>query len=141
MRGLFRAKTLYSESKFVYGFYVAEECNNGTRHVIFENGKEVYWCDGRTVGEFTGACDKNGTKIFEGDIIQVITGDTGKKRQAEVKIGKFIDCNAGDNFIGVYIEFDGLQVSILQEDGEILKHGEVIGNIHDNPGLLGEGGQ
>ncbi len=74
-----------------------------------------------TIGQYTGETDKNGKKIFEGDIVRVND--------------KFIDtvvfgtgCFCMDKQIMMYEftyqYFDGI---------------EVIGNIHDNPELLKEG--
>lgn len=85
-----------------------------------------------TVGQFTGLCDKNGKKIFEGDIVK---GDLG------------LGYGDNENHIA-YIEYqeDGMSfclVEILEEDfgkcAEISDDLEVIGNIYDNPELLYNG--
>lgn len=90
-----------------------------------------------TVGQFTGLTDKNDNKIFEGDIISAITLDTGKEQTAVVCFGNFIDENNGDEYIGFYIEFDGIKTTITQLAMEECKNRiEVIGNIYDNPELL-----
>ena len=71
-----------------------------------------------TVGQYTGLCDKNGNKIFEGDIVKVC--------------GMNIDM----------VEFScGCFVLKRQVYGCEFTHQcfytiEVIGNIHDNPELL-----
>lgn len=75
-----------------------------------------------TVGQFTGLSDKNGTRIFEGDIV------TGYFNYEKI--------------IG-YIFYGGNAHFFIQRDG-ILGIGldnadcwlEVIGNIHDNPEML-----
>ena len=93
--------------------------------------------DIKTVGRYTGLCDKNGNKIFEGDIISAITLDTGKEQRAVVCFGNFIDENNDEEYIGFYIEFDGIQTTVTQLAMEECKNRiEVIGNIHDNPELL-----
>ena len=80
-----------------------------------------------TVGQYTGLTDKNGTKIFEGDILQfAYTGDNkGVEGIASVvfESGKF------GVLWGWHKEFVCL-------DGFANTTVEVIGNIHDNPELL-----
>ena len=81
-----------------------------------------------TVGQYTGLTDKNGKKIFEGDILQF--DYEGKGRGVNGK-GTVIFENAkfGVKW-GWHNEFvclDGFANTTL----------EVIGNIHDNPELLG----
>ena len=90
-----------------------------------------------TVGQYTGVIDKNGKKIFEGDIISAITLDTGNEQRAVVCFGNFIDENNGDEYIGFFIDFDGVKTTITQLAMEECKNRiEVIGNIYDNPELL-----
>ena len=106
---------------------------------IYECDKPIigYYVDEKTVGQFTGLTDKNGKKIFEGDIISAITLDTGKEQTAVVCFGNFIDENNGDEYIGFFIEFDGIKTTITQLAMEECKNRiEIIGNIHDNPELL-----
>ena len=92
-----------------------------------------------TVGQYTGLTDKNGVKIFEGDIIEAQTQDTKRLRNAEVRFGEFADINSDEDecYIGFYIVFDGIFTTAGQLK-ECSNSIEVIGNIFDNPELLEE---
>lgn len=83
-----------------------------------------------TVGQYTGLTDKNGKKIFEGDIVVCKQAINGNLIDYYVEIG-FVEMKYGAFGLhrkqGYYRPFkDWL------EDYEY----EVIGNIHDNPELL-----
>ena len=78
-------------------------------------GEEV---DPETVGQFTGLTDKNGVKIFEGDIIE-----HGGNRYSI-------------NYLPDYTRFSAVQPNNVF-CVFAYQRGEVIGNIYDNPELLG----
>lgn len=86
--------------------------------------REQFGCEviSETVGEFTGLTDKNGVKIFEGDILKI----------AEVIFLVQWNKRTG-SFCGVS-EIDDVQTKHLG----YVNLCEVIGNIHDNPELLKE---
>lgn len=99
---------------------------------IHPNGERVRSFDvlPETVGQYTGLTDKNGVKIFEGDIVICKKEICGNFIDSCVEIG-FVEMKHGAFGLhrkqGYYRPFkDWL------EDYEY----EVIGNIHDNPELL-----
>lgn len=90
-----------------------------------------------TVGQYTGLTDKNGTKIFEGDIIK------SGSYEFLVSHGKCGGCDNTDNYgyIGFHLEPANEETKIymgydLRDDICHYTEAEVIGNIHDNPELL-----
>lgn len=74
-----------------------------------------------TVGQYTGLTDKNGNKIFEGDIVDILT------ENEEIGVVAYDDG-------GFLVNADGFCVDFINNiNGTDV---EVIGNIHDNPELL-----
>lgn len=83
-----------------------------------------YNVDPYTVGQYTGLKDKNGKRIFEGDIVKSIeTKETGVVQFFPEHSAFMVWCKSSN------------EVGFLYECTSIA---EVIGNIHDNPELLEE---
>ena len=96
-----------------------------------------------TVGQFTGLTDKNGTKVFEGDIVQYSIEEDQAVFVGAVKFGEF-NPDGGEPIntnVGFYVELsdqEGKRTYMRKDIGFWVKFRkvEVIGNIHDNPELL-----
>lgn len=90
-----------------------------------------------TVGQYTGLTDKNGKKIFEGDILSIKCAD-GKSRPYPVYFGTYnVDGFGNDFHIGFYTKHFGEDISLgFLADSNGPTDFEVIGNIHDNKNLL-----
>ena len=87
--------------------------------------------DPETVCQYTGLTDKNGRKIFEGDIVRYTDEVIGKGKADEIK---YNETHAA--FCRLHKSEMGLQYLFIDE--AIANTIEVIGNIFDNPDLIGE---
>ena len=114
---LFRGKRV-DNGEWVVGSLSTEYYQKHGVVIICPSEDEAYKVNPSTVGQYTGLTDKNGKKIFEGDIIF----DPEIKENYIVEFDKGGFC-AGDMFLQAYISFDEFSC-------------EVIGNIYDNPELL-----
>ena len=143
---LFRARRINTE-EWVEGFYVHIPCGRFLcdEHLIQtveEDGRIGLLCTvyEHTVGQFTGLTDKNGKRIFEGDMFRmdddaisvVIFKDGCFRLETHGLCGAwtesgFDECGGG---YGV-IECEPI-------DWYYIHDCEVIGNIHDNPELMRE---
>lgn len=116
---LFRGKWI-DHGEFVEGLLMKMW---GQYHIISPNDENTaYPINLETVGQYTGLTDKNGTKIFEGDIIKI----RNKTRYVFFGVCRYRHTNYG-----------GYAVDLSVKDGS---NCEVIGNIYDNPELLEQEG-
>jgi uncharacterized phage protein (TIGR01671 family) len=92
--------------------------------ITLSDHKDIVRVDPQTVGEFTGALDADGTRIFEGDIVDtprwVVSYSTGMKCFSGMQVGWYIQRDNWESW------------SELIDTDKVT----VIGNIHDNPELM-----
>lgn len=97
-----------------------------------------YEIDPETVGQYTGITDKNGTKIFEGDIVCTRYSDGEICCSGDVQFcygvygAEWIEQKKNKGMVGGWGQLHNLR----RFDDDIINHIEVIGNIYDNPELL-----
>lgn len=129
---LFRGKRL-DNGEWVYGYYVhigPVSCQRA--YIIPEYASAIYVkeVDPSTVDQYTGLMDKNDKRIFEGDIVS--TDIARPYLIVEFRDGCFMfNCNDGGK------DYYDIMLPILEDAQTEYKYGEIIGNIHDNPELLG----
>ena len=141
---LFRGKRIYN-GEWVYGYYCP--CVFGSfpaepAIIDADELKKGRWAPVRvipeTVGQYTGLTDKNGKKIFEGDIVKLTDKSFGYKWKAVVEFG-----NPNGNYTWGWqlkpigkaknVNTDILCWIEMEEAGAYC---EVIGTIYDNSELL-----
>jgi len=121
---LFRGKRV-DNGEWVYGYLYQDGligCN------IFQTKPHLaaYIVDPSTVCQYTGLTDKNDTKIFEEDILQVITNYYGNRKECKITIN--FEEIENDSFGEPYT----CGYCIMGSEWE------VIGNTFDNLELLEE---
>lgn len=131
---LFRGKRC-DNGEWVQGYYIRAD-HHWHKHGIHKdwiacgasaNGgwfalHNKYAVKAETVGQFTGLTDKNGKKIFEGDVMEFEAYGILYRGVVTIEGGNTgVFCKGGSPFL----------------DDAIKRHDAVkIGNIHDNPELL-----
>ena len=142
---LFRGE--YTETgDWVKGFYVRLHDDKGNEsHRIYPGYAETdcgdyypdfYEVDPATVGQFTGLTDKNGKKIFEGDIVRGRHWTSYNDKKPEDFHLWRVDWSEKSGLI-TFVDSPTTKAIMSIHDFADFGEVEVIGNIHDNPELLG----
>jgi uncharacterized phage protein (TIGR01671 family) len=133
---IFRGK-IKRTGEWIYGFYGE---NSGTGDAQISPIKDCCFkiIIPETVGQYTGLCDKNGKKIFEGDIIHSLYANCKINEHIEKVVfrdGAFKSENAEGGFFAK-IAGQGSPKHLPNDTSVYMIECEIIGNIHDNPELL-----
>ena len=146
---LFRGKRK-DNGEWIYGVPITDESTNDVYIITSTAGASLkseinnmcatgFRAIPETVEPYTGLTDKNGTRIFEGDII--------KSEQdgmiGVIRFGEYQTTNSGNGecHLGFSIEWYGKYSDLLRRDlGWWVIFGNtdinIFGNIHDNPELM-----
>lgn len=136
---LFRAKRL-DNGEWIEGFLLKVTVLEKPFSFIF---KDAFVYDGRdvkaacravvdddTVGQYTGRVDKHGKRVFEGDIIRLCDGIPG------FDVGVVLWDNNDQAYRIVQNPAENVALDDFGNYGQP-EYYEVIGNVYDNPELLG----
>lgn len=137
---LFRGKRI-SNSKWVEGFMYSQHFPLEFRDDFYIRCYDTdYLVIPETVGQYTGLTDNNGTKIFEGDILDV-SSDVAYGGVAVHRLGYFVVEFHNGCFMKSALDdpqlsfFDNAKRKGLYHFISTDIH-KIVGNIHDNPELL-----
>lgn len=114
---------------FIYTGEIENKEESYIGHGLYESTDDpvCYEVDPYTVGEWTGLYDKNGKKIFEGDVVRFKRTDAlGWTRE---RTGKVLCYNKLPIFYILSTTGDAWDLYICEDI-------EVIGNIYDNSDLM-----
>ena len=138
---LFRAKTA-DENEWIYGDIFHSGAYPKIMRIHDYKNHVNYAVNPETLGQYTGLTDKNGMKIFEGDMIKYEETSGRSVLYGAINFGKYGTYPDNPPYmynIGFYINW--LNNPLLRQELGfwVGQRGIVIiGNIHDNPELRQE---
>lgn len=139
-------RTKYKNGEWVYGLLTEAENYAGFAEMTNTSGVSGIEVDKNTVEQFTGLTDKNGKKIFEGDLLNGFQYPFYRSESAEHNYFAEVIWFTGNCAFGLYThkhptaKVKGISAGNADFVEDFNSDDwEVIGNIHDNPELLKEG--
>lgn len=133
------------KDEWAYGsLIVSDDCTSIWSNDLIDDVEVIP----ETVGQYTGLNDKNGNKIFEGDIVKFKSCEPHLVLSSNPNFvsGKIVDIIGKEVFISGRVYFDGGCFNVIYKNdyGETLYNrlievdiiSEIISNIHDNPEIL-----
>ena len=124
---LFRGKwtdNYKNSGKWAEGYLLRFTEKRNPLIMLKDGGGECAEVIPESVGQYTGLTDKNGVRVFEGDILfSSYIADS-----PSIEVVKWI-------YNGWHTQEGNLTPDMIDDVG-IMPYSEVIGNVHDNPELL-----
>lgn len=124
---LFRGKNA-TDNNWVYGFFTNQYVTSDTitmppvelSTIVIESGEHIV-IDYKSIGQYTGMKDKNGVRVFEGDILKNTLDNS-------ISVVEWSEAHTGFT-----LKTRGTIYGFPKIGHEVYK---IIGNIYDNPELL-----
>ncbi len=135
---LFRGKR--KNGQWVYGSLVVSENINPAIYYGVGKGlvRQLDWCyvNPDTIGQYTGLKDKNGKKIFEGDIVH-IKGNGYGGAKVGVDYHRVVTFHNGTFCLSMCGRKYDTHTGIYEHNASLsIENWDIIGNVTDNPELM-----
>ena len=131
---LFKAKRI-DNGDWVQGYYMPRPNSPGRQryYIVLVGEARWYEIDLKTICQYTGLKDENGKRIWENDIVSFVDFTSTESGYCERNcIGRVAwDCECA------CFRVSG---TLSAESYEVLQDCVIIGNVFDNPELLGQDG-